>query len=221
MAKNRVQLSLLIDDIKLYEEFILPLKAERSLADLIVKLLSAYYYDDAIGQRIDQSMEAEEASVIDKRQDLYRDINETMAMMDFLMDEGRAVVEDSTDALSAILSGAEEAGVAESVDTGYGNSRVKFNFEKAKPALPMQDTPEIVNTGTVSENGSDVEKRLSTVEGTLQSIQTMLQQLMGQNGVVQNSNVNPIEPSVEEDLGELVEIGEDASGDMMRLLDSM
>ena len=50
---NRAQVSLIIGDDTLYSEFINPLKTEKKLMPLIVRLLGSYYYNPEVQQLVD------------------------------------------------------------------------------------------------------------------------------------------------------------------------
>lgn len=127
----RAQLNLLFDDENLFDNFIKPYKEEKLLNNLIIKCLSAYYYDENIRKGIEG--QTEDLSGVDKvtdTQSLVDGIRASLIMQDFLASELQNTIDAGTEDVSSILNrtneAAEKSGVAKTTQTEYGASVLKI-----------------------------------------------------------------------------------------------
>ena len=81
MATMRAQVSLVFDDQSLFENMIEPYKAEKLLNGLILKCLSAYYYDTEVRNRVDG---VTQDSFNSQAQGLCNEIRASLLMQDFI-----------------------------------------------------------------------------------------------------------------------------------------
>lgn len=195
MAKNRVQCSLIITDSEVFENLVLPTKMEKRLNMLVVQLLTAYYYNDDIRQVVDEGVFEEDETATAKRHAIYEDINETLMTMDFLAQDGKAMINDGTDLLSGIMQKAEDVGMTESVNTGVGEPYQRVTLKKLEDKGISK--PEGDNLDRVDE----LEKRFSKMEAMLQQVL----EGMSSGGVAKKaSDPDPVPapaPVFEEDTG--------------------
>lgn len=103
---NRVSISLIIDDDKLYNGFILPNKKRHTLNNLVVKCLEAFYYNEEIRNKIihyaSDAVDSMENDDVNKEiKAKFDDIKETLKVQDFysqqfasLMAEGEDMSDD-------------------------------------------------------------------------------------------------------------------------------
>lgn len=112
MKDMRVQLSLIFRDAEVYDNLIIPYKQQRSaLTELIIKLLSSYYYKPDVRALIDA--ETEETQSINDFQSCLEDMRNNLAMQSFLADEmlssATASVEDMGEILKQASTKYEQA----------------------------------------------------------------------------------------------------------------
>lgn len=124
----RAQLSLLFDDENLFDNFVKPYKEEKLLNNLIIKCLSAYYYNEEVrnlieGTSLDDVADSEEVT---STQSLVDGIRASLIMQDFLASELQSTIEAGTEDVSSILNrtneAAEKSGVAKTTKSEYGES---------------------------------------------------------------------------------------------------
>ena len=150
MLSYRTNVSLIFTDENLYNNFILPYKSNRELNPIIIRCLSAYFYNDSIRNQIegfDEEVEEESNSNVRSSQDIINEIRESLAMQSFYSDMLNDVMEDGIDDFSNILNFtnkfAEENGSMTSTESDYGTpiyhavpiedklNRLKASQEKA------------------------------------------------------------------------------------------
>lgn len=128
----RAQLSLMFDDENLFDNFVKPYKDEKLLNNLIIKCLSAYYYNEEVrnlieGTSLDDVADSEEVT---STQSLVDGIRASLIMQDFLASELQNTIDTGTEDVSSILNrtneAAEKSGVAKTTQTEYGASVLKI-----------------------------------------------------------------------------------------------
>lgn len=168
----RAQLNLLFDDENLFDNFIKPYKDEKLLNNLIIKCLSAYYYDEDIRKGIEgQTEDLSGVEEVTSTQSLVDGIRASLIMQDFLASELQDTIDKQTEDVSSILNrtneAAEKSGVAKTTQTEYGASALKIgqfdsNTNNNKPQ-PEQKQPEddlstkvIDLVKSLAESGNDL-----------------------------------------------------------------
>ena len=150
----RAQLSLMFDDENLFDNFVKPYKDEKLLNNLIIKCLSAYYYNEEVrnlieGTSLDDVADSEEVT---STQSLVDGIRASLIMQDFLASELQNTIDAGTEDVSSILNrtneAAEKSGVAKTTQTEYGASVLKIEQHN----LNIGETQE-----SQSQTGSSVE----------------------------------------------------------------
>ena len=128
----RAQLSLMFDDENLFDNFVKPYKDEKLLNNLIIRCLSAYYYNEEVrnlieGTSLDDVADSEEVT---STQSLVDGIRASLIMQDFLASELQNTIDAGTEDVSSILNrtneAAEKSGVAKTTQTEYGASVLKI-----------------------------------------------------------------------------------------------
>ena len=138
----RAQCSLLFYDEKLYKEFINPMKVSKDLNNIIIKCLSAYYYNAKARELIDgfedDSDDLEQTR--QQQQELINNMRQGLMMQDFLAQEIENTMADGMEDISDIIDNvnnkAEEAGVATKHTTDTGETILRIGM------IPKQETPE-------------------------------------------------------------------------------
>lgn len=152
----RAQLNIMTDDEELFDGLIKPYKEEKLLNNLILKCLSAYYYNEEVRNLIEGTSLDDSVPVADT-QSFVDGIRADVAMQKFLADELQKTIEAGTEDVSEILNhtdkAAEKSGVAKTTQTKYGASALKieqhnWNIGTSK-SEPEQKQPEIKSDDTL------------------------------------------------------------------------
>lgn len=150
----RAQLSLMFDDENLFDNFVKPYKDEKLLNNLIIKCLSAYYYNEEVrnlieGTSLDDVADSEEVT---STQSLVDGIRASLIMQDFLASELQNTIDAGTEDVSSILNrtneAAEKSGVAKTTQTEYGASVLKIEQHNLNLGTSQESQ---ASTGTVTE----------------------------------------------------------------------
>lgn len=158
----RAQLSLMFDDENLFDNFVKPYKDEKLLNNLIIKCLSAYYYNEEVrnlieGTSLDDVADSEEVT---STQSLVDGIRASLIMQDFLASELQNTIDAGTEDVSSILNrtneAAEKSGVAKTTKTEYGASVLQIEQHN----LNIGGTQESQPTASTSTEPSDTLKIL-------------------------------------------------------------
>lgn len=149
----RAQLSLMFDDENLFDNFVKPYKDEKLLNNLIIKCLSAYYYNEEVrnlieGTSLDDVADSEEVT---STQSLVDGIRASLIMQDFLASELQNTIDAGTEDVSSILNrtneAAEKSGVAKTTQTEYGASVLKIEQHNLNLGA-SQESPTSTDTAT-------------------------------------------------------------------------
>lgn len=150
----RAQLSLMFDDENLFDNFVKPYKDEKLLNNLIIKCLSAYYYNEEVrnlieGTSLDDVADSEEVT---STQSLVDGIRASLIMQDFLASELQNTIDAGTEDVSSILNrtneAAEKSGVAKTTQTEYGASVLKIEQHNLNLGASQESS---TSTDTVTE----------------------------------------------------------------------
>lgn len=150
----RAQLSLMFDDENLFDNFVKPYKEEKLLNNLIIKCLSAYYYNEEVrnlieGTSLDDVADSEEVT---STQSLVDGIRASLIMQDFLASELQNTIDAGTEDVSSILNrtneAAEKSGVAKTTQTEYGASVLKIEQHNLNLGASQESQD---STGTATE----------------------------------------------------------------------
>lgn len=165
----RAQLSLLFTDKNLFENFIVPCKNDRRLHSIIMKCLSAYYYNVEVRNMIEGSelhTDNEVDEKINSHQDSINNIRDLLAMQGFISKELENTMEDGIDDMSDMLDHvnktAEDFSVVKTTETEYGGKSMKL--------LSLADKGQ-------PEKSVKVEQASSTLEGVTPDIVKMVTQM--------------------------------------------
>lgn len=150
----RAQLNIMTDDEELFDGLIKPYKEEKLLNNLILKCLSAYYYNEEVRNLIEGTSLDDSVPVADT-QSLVDGIRADVATQKFLADELQKTIEAGTEDVSEILNRTDKAAEKSVVvkTTKYGASVLKieqhnFNTDVNKPESE-QKQPEIKSDDTL------------------------------------------------------------------------
>ena len=151
----RAQLNIMTDDEELFNDLIKPYKEEKLLNNLILKCLSAYYYNEEVRNLIEGTSLDDSEPVADT-QSLVDGIRADIATQKFLADELQKTIDAGTEDVSEILNRTDKAsklGVAKITKTEYGASVLKIeqhnlNLDTKEPQSE-QKQPEIKSDDTL------------------------------------------------------------------------
>ena len=187
----RAQVSLIFSDEDIFDNFVTPLKENKELSGMIVKLLTAYYNSEDVRNLV-EGVSFEDLEGADQVIDSTEAINQmrqTLAMQDFLFEQAKQTLEDGAselDALRRVNDIAKQSGVVKTEHTESGEALVQLSLENSTLRSEEKQEPKTFDS-------SNLESRLGKIEEALTNIMNMLQ-----NGVSKQTTT-PIkeEPVVE------------------------
>lgn len=181
MDNHRVSISLVIDDDKLYNSFILPNKHQRTLNNIVVKCLTAYFYDENVRNMILGSMAnvSRDSSTDKTIQEKLAEIRGTLTMQDYYVQQMNDLVAEGQEVTDDVLQRANNRA------TQQGNFTSQRTSSGSQMLLPVDETPRLL-----MEN----EKEMLSLNAKIDSIYKMLG-VMLQSGKIQIEQDNEIEPT--------------------------
>lgn len=193
MSKSlRAQVSLIFSDEDLFDNFVTPLKENKELSGMIVKLLYVYYNNEDVRNMIEgisfDDLEGSE-QVLDSTEAINK-MRQTLAMQDYLFEQAKQTLDDGAsemDALMKVNDIAKQSGVVKTESTDVGEALVQISLDK--PISGVQSEQE-----NKTSNNNELEGRVNKIEEMLGSIMSMLQS--GQFN--QSSTSTSTEPIVKE-----------------------
>lgn len=105
---KRAQVSLVFTDMDLYENCIQPLKENRELSSVIIRCLTSYYYNDEVRNAIEGYSEADMAennNNMQQAQDMINNIQASISLMGFGLDEASEILEGGIQDITDIMDG--------------------------------------------------------------------------------------------------------------------
>ena len=240
MATMRAQVSLVFDDQSLFENMIEPYKAEKLLNGLILKCLSAYYYDAEVRNRVDGiTPETTDSSA----QELCNEIRASLLMQDFIagdllnsMEQGES---DVSDILSKVNDVAVKSGVVRTEENEFGAKTLRLGVatqpvEKHTDTGTLEgDVKTLMSVVSVLARASNNTEAIALLDGSslieTKAEEPVSQKIVIEEPVVEVSHVEiNTEPVLEEPKIELVEtttdtvpVEVDASDALAQLLGSL
>lgn len=202
----RAQLSLCFDDENLFDNFIKPYKDEKLLNRLIIKCLTAYYYDEDIRKGIEAylSDSIADSEEVTSTQSLVDSIRASLIMQDFLASELQDTIDKQTEDVSEILNktneAADKSGIAKTTQTEYGASVLKIeqhdlNTDITEPQ-PEQKQPEydlstkvIDLVKSLAESGND----LSAIKEILTICLAVVSDIKQEEHIEKEDDIKPSE----------------------------
>lgn len=125
----RAQCSLIFQDEELFKNFILEEKANKNLNSIIIKCLTAYYYNPEVRNLVeDVKYEdvVDETVHVSNSQDIINSIRDVVAVQDYMLQEMQNTVQDGIEQMTDILDEAnkkaEEFGVVERSSSQFSSS---------------------------------------------------------------------------------------------------
>lgn len=138
----RAQCSLQFSDKELFDNFIKPMKNNHELNPIIIRCLSAYYYNEELRAKIDGISDEEILGTQNQEspQDVIDSIRQSLIMQSFMAQEIEDTLSNGTEDIGDILHNvnkkAEETGVAHREATTSGNAQTTIlrigKIEQAK-----------------------------------------------------------------------------------------
>jgi hypothetical protein len=149
----RAQISLQFDDEDLYSNFVVPYKEQRVLNSVIIKCLSAYYYNEEVRNLIEGTSmeEVTDGEGIQSTQSLCDSIRASLMMQDFLTSELQNTIANGTEDITNILNQtndlAKKSGVAKASTSEYKSEVLQIAVNNTPEDKPqVKDTVNIDNT---------------------------------------------------------------------------
>lgn len=182
----RIQLSLTFDDIEFFHNYIKPVKDNREITPLIMRLLEAYFLDTNV-QRVVDSFGLEDVGTEDLIQDEFHDsisrAKDTLAMMSVLSESVKDIINIGQIDIEGMVSQADAI------------------FEAAENAPTQEEATPQLQLNPVDEDSHRVAHLEETVKGLsneMAELKDMFRQFMVHSGAVERPTETPI--TVSEDL---------------------
>lgn len=212
MENHRVSVSLVIDDDKLYNSFILPNKHQRTLNNIIIKCLTAYFYDEDIRKAILGSM-ANVVKIKEDNKDLqskFDSIKSTLLMQDFYAQQMSSLLEEGQELTEDMLRSANNRAAQQ------GNYETQKTTSGSQMLLPTSDMPSLPAQATdLASLNAKVDTLFQMLGGMIQSSsgvpmvgmpmlpqvqnQALLQQMMAQlQSTMPQETTENVEPKKED-----------------------
>lgn len=182
----RAQLNIMTDDEELFDRFIKPYKEEKLLNNLILKCLSAYYYNEEVRNLIEGTSLDDSVPVADT-QSLVDGIRADVATQKFLADELQKTIEAGTEDVSNLLNRVDNSGVTKTTKTEYG-------------ASALQIEQHILNIGTKEPEPKQKQSEIKS-DDTLKILVMAVSKLAEANGnkevvdLLNNQNITKVDDS--------------------------
>ena len=153
----RAQISLMFRDKDLYENFIVPSKAEKVLNDIIIKCLSAYYYDEEVRNKVEGISMADviaDSSAITDSQQICNNIREALAMQSFMASELENTINDGVDDIGDIMNKVDDlsTGFVKHTQTEYGEGIPQLSLQKSTSPNTESSVQQTANTAHSDAN---------------------------------------------------------------------
>lgn len=174
----RAQVSLIFSDEDIFDNFIIPLKENKELSGMIIKLLTAYYNNEDVRNLV-EGFSPDEIEFNDQIKDNISQLRQTLAMQDFLFVQAKQVLDDGTSDMEALMKVndiTKQSGVVKTEQTDSGEALVQLSLENIISNGATEQEKEVVNN-------NDLESRVVKIEESLANIMMMLQ-----NGAYNNTS---------------------------------
>lgn len=165
----RAQVSLIFSDEDLFDNFVVPMRDNRELSGLIIRLLTLYYNNEDIRNTIEgvSTEDLEDAEQYKSVDDSIARMRQTLAMQDFMFTQVSQTLEEGASAIDAIMKTNDiikQSGVVKTEQTDVGEAVTGFHFENS--------------TSESEESTFDKHNEEGNLEGRVDKIEVMLSKIM-------------------------------------------
>lgn len=176
MRSLRVQLSLIFSDEDLFDNFVEPLRDNKELSGMIIKLLSAYYYDENVQCAVDgvsiEDVVKDADKVMDSTEamDKINAMRQTLAMQDYLFEQAKQTLDDGAtemDALMKVNDIVKTSGVVKTESDDVGERVIEISMDKSTSFDENKDSK---NTN----DDSDLEARVKRIEKAVSDLTNLI-----------------------------------------------
>lgn len=184
MRSMRAQLSLYFTDEELYNNLVQPERLNKTLQDLVKRLLASYYYNSKVRELVDSGeADSSDNSSTSQAQQLLNDIRSNLAMFQFQTDSLQDLVSD----------GVEYFQNKGSEDTEFGATVPRYNTDmlqqKLLEAKGISQNPQTEdNFPKVEEVEKPAEPRSS--EARLESLERNMKLILRKLGIEEDEGTN-------------------------------
>lgn len=185
MHSMRAQLSLYFTDEELYNNLVQPERLNKTLQDLVKRLLASYYYNSKVRELVDAGeVDSSDDSSVSTTQQLLNNIKSNLAMFQF-----------QTDALQDVVSdGAEYFQNKGSEDTEFGATVPQYNTDmlqqKFLEVKGASQTPQ-KEVDIPKEKPIEQPKEPSLSEARLSNLEKNMELILRKLGIVEDDGVSP------------------------------
>lgn len=184
MQTMRAQLSLYFTDEELYNNLIQPERLNKTLQDLVKRLLASYYYNSKVRELVDLGeMDSTDNSSVSQAQQLLNDIRSNLAMFQFQTDSLQDVVSD----------GMEYFQNRGSEDTEFGATVPRYNTDMIQQKLlEVKGTSQNPQNEDKSPKTEEVKKptEQSNSEDRLDNLERSMKLILRKLGIEEDEGIS-------------------------------
>lgn len=184
MHSMRAQLSLYFTDEELYNNLVQPERLNKTLQDLVKRLLASYYYNSKVRELVDSGeADSSDNSSTSQAQQLLNDIRSNLAMFQFQTDSLQDLVSD----------GVEYFQNKGSEDTEFGATVPRYNTDMLQQKLlEVKGISQNPQTEDNFPKVGEVEKPTepSSSEARLESLERNMKLILRRLGIEEDEGIN-------------------------------
>lgn len=176
----RAQMSIIFDDVTMYNEFITPLKANKELGAFVLKLLTAYYYNDNVRALIDADIsDSESAESSPGTNDYLEKVRNTFFVMNSFIDSAKGSIDEG---IKNMQSFADSFSSSEDTHTDFGRPVLNLT-------VPSEIQPK-AEPVSVNDNKDDSTKaELEDLKQDISELKNLVRALTSGGATMQASTV--------------------------------
>lgn len=177
MSKSlRAQVSLVFTDEDIFDNLIVPLRENKELSSTIIKLLSVYYTNEEIRDKVEgiSMSDIEGSEQVCDSAEAFNQMRQTLAMQGFMFEQVKQSLSEGVSDMETLMKAnemAEESGVVKTESTDNGETVVKLIKEKVTTESAKEDVAE-------TKEKTALEGRVTKIEQSLGKLESMIEKLL-------------------------------------------
>jgi hypothetical protein len=189
----RAQCSLQFSDKDLYDNFIIPMKQSKELNNIIIKCLTAYFYNEEARNCIEGQIGTDEDTEVNTQQEMINNIRQSLMMQSYMAQEMQDTlangIDDVSDILHNVNTKAEETGIVHTEKTEAASNILRLGAGAEK-----KDKPVTSNVADQSNILVMLIERLLKSSGDTEGLDVLHKAYSSDNS--ENANLNSVHEEV-------------------------
>lgn len=186
--ERRAQFSILFTDEELFDNFIMYQKQQKTLKPLVLKLLTAYYYNEDVRGLIDGDDEESESisSAQEEAMTYFEQCRQSLALMNVYAEGLEDLTDDSIDKFGEFANDvATKTGGKASTETEFGQSVPQIEMISARKEETSNAASNSANNVSRSDEYKELENRIDYLTDLVLSLTNNMSGVSVQNQMVQ------------------------------------